>query len=613
MKRIVYIVLLLTAAAFAADANDTSGNLVISVNQNPVGKWQSVDFVRNIEDFKPGQRATKINLFLKDIEFTPDGTTSAVWTWSGNLLHNPVDKTKEYFQIKEANYTAYLFFPWPDGQKLYYYVLKKVPASTAAAAQSENTDTFSISTNQNPVGKWQSVDFVENISDFKPGQKNWQGELSLKGVEFMPNGKTSGCWSWDKDLIYARDGRTKAKFEIRETAGSKYLFFPWLSGDVTKGGAKPFYYVLKKVPDTVSVSDKQTACTSRHSSCHPISPLEQVSEFNDVRWKDLSKLNLNGRDGLIATLTFNQKTVWPAPQKMPPGDKPEKILADAMNPGLGIRELHKEGITGKGVNVAIIDQPLYQDHPEFAGKIVAYYDTGCGTESSMHGPAVTSLLVGTNCGTAPDARVYYAAAPSWKGDAAYEADALRWIIAQSEKLPPSEKIRVVSVSAAPSSPQMRPKNNNMWAPACAAAEAAGIIVLDCTEDKNRGFIGVCWYNIKVPESVPQCTPGFPGKEPLFDTKHILAPASPRTTAEEYDEGNFSYQYHGRGGLSWAIPYVAGVLALGWQIQPQLTPQQMKDLLFQSAYTKEDGSKIINPKEFIRLVKKAKPSGKNLKG
>ena len=28
-----------------------------------------------------------------------------------------------------------------------------------------------------------------------------------------------------------------------------------------------------------------------------------------------------------------------------------------------------QGLTGKGVNVAIVDQPLFQDHPEFAGEL----------------------------------------------------------------------------------------------------------------------------------------------------------------------------------------------------------------------------------------------------
>jgi len=59
----------------------------------------------------------------------------------------------------------------------------------------------------------------------------------------------------------------------------------------------------------------------------------------------------------------------------------------------------------------VSDQPMYLDHPEFTGKIVSYYDTECNSESSMHRPAVTSLLAGEKIGTAPGANVNYAAVP----------------------------------------------------------------------------------------------------------------------------------------------------------------------------------------------------------
>ena len=341
-------------------------------------------------------------------------------------------------------------------------------------------------------------------------------------------------------------------------------------------------------------------------SLQDIKTIDSVNEYNDVRWKDMSNLDLSDKNRLIPTLTFNLKTVWPPLSKMPKGNEPNKILNDAMNPGLGVRELHQQGITGKGVNVAIIDQPMYLNHPEFAGKIVAYYDTGCEVKSSMHGPAVASLLVGTNCGTAPDARVYYAAAPSWKKDSAYYAKALNWIIERNAELPVSEKIRVVSVSAAPSG-QESPfdKNNEMWDKACTRAEADGIMVLDCT-DNHRGFIYKCWYDFRFPESVARCKPGDPRynynapKRPL-----VLAPTAPRTTAEQTDKDNFSYQYCGTAGQSWAIPYCAGVLAMGWQVRPELPPQKMRELLFESAYTKSNGAKIIYPENFIKMVKAAK--------
>ena len=333
-----------------------------------------------------------------------------------------------------------------------------------------------------------------------------------------------------------------------------------------------------------------------------VRPINTVVEYQDVRFKDMSHIDLSARPALPATLWFNQKTVWPAQMPVNTAD----LLNSAMNPGLGIRKLHEAGRTGKGVNVAIIDQPLYQDHPEFAGKIAAYHDVGCQSESSMHGPAVTSLLVGTKCGTAPGARVYFVAAPSWTADTAYQAKALDWIIEQNAQLPANEKIRVVSVSAAPGG-RGSPfdKNTELWDPACERAEKAGMLVLDCTE--HHGFIGPCFYDASDPENVAKCKPGFPSRPGVSNAQRspsqvVLVPCSPRTTAEEYVKGECGYQRCGQGGLSWSIPYCAGVLALGWEARPDLTGQQMRELLFQSAHKTADGWLIINPPEFIRLVK-----------
>lgn len=331
-------------------------------------------------------------------------------------------------------------------------------------------------------------------------------------------------------------------------------------------------------------------------------PIKEVKEYQDVRYKDMTKLDLSDRAGLPATLWFNQKTTWP--KSLPAAVDPDRFLSGAMNPGLGIRKLHQDGLTGKGVNVAIIDQPLYQDHPEFAGKVAAYHDVGCQSESSMHGPAVLSLLVGAKCGTAPDARVYFVAAPSWTADTTYQAKALDWIVEQNAKLPAKEKIRVVSISGAPSGPGSPfKKHTELWDPACERAERVGILVLDCTG--HHGFIGPCYYEASDPENVACCKAGFPSR-PAADGMpgkgtRLLVPCSPRTTAEEYVKGDCSYQYCGQGGLSWSIPYCAGVLALGWQARPDLTAQQMRELLFKSAHQTADGWRIINPPEFIRMV------------
>ena len=325
-----------------------------------------------------------------------------------------------------------------------------------------------------------------------------------------------------------------------------------------------------------------------------------IEPYQDVRDMDFSGYAVEFDRSLIETLWFNNRTLWPGLS----GQVAQAVMEEGKNPGLGVRSLHEQGITGEGVYVAIIDQNLLQDHPEYRGKIAMYFDAGTGnpaSTSSMHGPAVASLLVGENTGTAPGARLYYAAAPSWTGDAQYYADALEWIIAENEKLPEGQKIRLVSVSASPSGPgTLFTKNNAAWDLAYERAMAAGILVLDCTE--THGITHPCYYDLDDPENVSKCIPGWLGNPLIPVPEHIYVPISLRTSAEEYDPGIYSYQYTGVGGLSWGIPYLAGVLALGWQIRPDLDGSQMLDLLFDSAYVTEDGAQIIDPVAFIESVR-----------
>lgn len=330
-------------------------------------------------------------------------------------------------------------------------------------------------------------------------------------------------------------------------------------------------------------------------------PCDGVSLYMDIRGADLRSCDLRRAGDIVGTLRFDQETLWPPTNLLPEGFDPNVLLKEGMNPGLGIRELHAQGITGKGVYVAIIDQPLFLTHPEFVGKVVAYHDVNCVTAGSMHGHSVMSLLVGTHCGTAPDARVYYVAAPSWTGDSAYYAEALEWILDRNRGLPDSEKIRVVSVSAAPSGQRSQfKKNKAQWDEAFGHAQDEGVLVLDCT--LHHGFISACWYDPHDRENPAGCTPGYPGMPGRYRSDNLMAPTSFRTVAKHEEVNHPCYQYLGRGGLSWGIPYVAGVLAMGWQVRPELSPDQMNKMLFQSAYENDNGIRIIDPRSFIQMVK-----------
>jgi len=137
-------------------------------------------------------------------------------------------------------------------------------------------------------------------------------------------------------------------------------------------------------------------------------------------------------------------------------------------------------------------------------------------------------------------------------------------------------------------------NGKAYDQAVAAAEKAGILVLDCTGDRLlEVFHAYC--DPSDPENVALVTPGQPGQAMTHacGKKQIHAPNGYRTQAEQYGPGADKHQYMGRGGISWSIPYVAGLLALGWQLKPQLSGAEMVDLLLLSAFGKK-GCRIINP-------------------
>ena len=62
--------------------------------------------------------------------------------------------------------------------------------------------------------------------------------------------------------------------------------------------------------------------------------------------------------------------------------------------------------------------------------------------------------------------------------------------------------------------------------------------------------------------------------------NILVPSDYRTTASP--TGDTDYVFYANGGLSWAVPYVAGLYALGAQVYPDLTPELFWQTLRQTA-------------------------------
>lgn len=99
------------------------------------------------------------------------------------------------------------------------------------------------------------------------------------------------------------------------------------------------------------------ACSADGILCGKAGP-RYAGPLSGFRHMNLSGDDYSNQLALLLNATFGTRTKWPPAKKLPKGFDPAEILAIGKDPGLGIRSLHEHGITGRGVTIAIIDQPL---------------------------------------------------------------------------------------------------------------------------------------------------------------------------------------------------------------------------------------------------------------
>ena len=309
-----------------------------------------------------------------------------------------------------------------------------------------------------------------------------------------------------------------------------------------------------------------------------------------------------GKEDLLYTLEFGTDTVWPSDSKMPPTFKKadrDKILEYGKDPGLGIRKLQALGYTGKGVNVAIVDQPLLLDHTEYKDRDIHYYKINPGSmsqETSSHGPGMTSILVGKNIGVVPQSTLYYFANPTWLGDQKNEADAFNKIIELNNTLAENKKIKVVSLSHCADKTL---KNSELLQQAIDKARKSGIIVIDVLTLTSIPVTVQPFKDKDAPENY-QISKNFDNNTVKNNPDYLFVPTGGKTIANGGNPEHYFYQTN--SGVSSTIPYICGVIAMGLQVDPDLTQEKAISFLKESGNPFQKG-KLINPAGFIELVKK----------
>jgi len=277
MPMVIVLTLLALCTVGYAGLSRLTDNIDLPFVDDPrvIGKWETVDFVEKTKDFDPDSKSFEDELYLTNLVFLPSGKMLDTYengnlfysgsTWTKDTIITPEEQIASKYEIKEINGIKYMFMEWKNGDytlrfmKPNYYVLKQVDTndySNFAPTKIEDPINYEFVDNPEMVGLWKSVDFVDKMDDFEMGKRQYEGNLYVKELNILQDGKLSFKYmddtiantelSWTGDLILNHGNKTAGKCTIREIEGQTYMFFEWKTSDYVYRGMKPNYYVFMK-------------------------------------------------------------------------------------------------------------------------------------------------------------------------------------------------------------------------------------------------------------------------------------------------------------------------------------------------------------------------------
>ncbi len=290
------------------------------------------------------------------------------------------------------------------------------------------------------------------------------------------------------------------------------------------------------------------------------------------------------------------------------GEK-DAVLENFLKPGLNVTKLHKLDIKGQGIEVAVIDEELDPNHPEFDDRVII-------EPLKHHGTLVAGNLGGNISGVAPKAIIHGYNAFSLKNDNGINI-ALEKIIKQ--KISGENDIKVVNASLGFNSKLISNTQVQQiietFDKFAYMANKLGITVVVSAGNDGRdlpipglGTINLLCLSdhiISVGATMNNGTPddpdddgraefsSYPGKD-LPRQLDVMAPGFEVTLP--YAGGS----YKTVDGTSFSSPFVAGLVSLMYQVNPEIKPQQVKNILKSTATRLKNvpdnmqGSGQVNP-------------------
>ncbi len=329
--------------------------------------------------------------------------------------------------------------------------------------------------------------------------------------------------------------------------------------------------------------------------------------FKDLRNIDLSSFTSQQ----LSRIPFSTLTIFPSKEKLPAGFDYKKLLLSGKDAlPSSIKKLHKKGITGKGITVAVIDK--YNDF--YNGDVnknnITIVDRiSPKSRSDWHGYMVSSTICGKDNGIAPDcAFIYYPVTTDFenKTDEQYikelYQDMMRCLKDILKRVDKGEKIDVVSISG--SFDMCRTNEEKFKNIKCKEELDYEKIKVELAKNGCYVITAAEFWN-----DFSYCykTDNFADKDDLdnyttFRSKDNICVIGAGKTYPLSGTKN-EYFYDGTlGSASWAIPQVAAIFALAKQENSDLNYIDFVELAKQTCDTNKEGVRIINAE---RICVKAK--------
>jgi serine protease AprX len=281
-------------------------------------------------------------------------------------------------------------------------------------------------------------------------------------------------------------------------------------------------------------------------------------------------------------------------------------------------QLWAEGITGKGVTIALLDTGVYADHPDLAGRVVHCEDFSheVGTEAECedtfgHGTFMAGLIAGDGTasggnfvGAAPDAKLVSVKLAGFDGasDVSHVLAGIQWVVSHRS----AYGIRVMNLSLGTDSTQnylLSPLNyavQRAWKAGIVVVVSAGnngpdartilkpaddpyVVTVGAANDENTTTVA----DDEVPvfsSRGPTSSNGLAKPDVVAPGVHTISLRSPGSAIDQAYGATAALRGHYfRGtGTSMSAATVTGIAAQMLQVQPSLVPDQVKYRLTSTA-------------------------------